>query len=249
MKLLLFAYFVIGLQVFAIAQTKTISQEEQVWIGFYNQTRLTKKWGIGTDLHLRTREHFFSGLSQSLARVGVSYYLAETARLTAGYAYSNTYFLDSIKNIPLPEHRIWQQFQWQTKCGHYNITQRLRLEERFRSNIIGGNTKIVSQDFNWRIRYIFLVERPLNKNNESNLIALIMSDEINVNFGKQILYNYFDQNRFFLGLKCKINSNDNLQVGYMNIFQQLPAGNKYRNNHVIRIFYFQNLDLRKKSSK
>ena len=36
-----------------------------------------------------------------------------------------------------------------------------------------------------------------------------------------------------------------LQVGYMNIFQQLAAGNKYRSNHVARVFYFHNLDLRK----
>jgi hypothetical protein len=37
-------------------------------------------------------------------------------------------------------------------------------------------------------------------------------------------------------------------VGYMNLFQQLGAGNKYRSINAIRLFYFQNLDLRKKGS-
>jgi hypothetical protein len=31
----------------------------------------------------------------------------------------------------------------------------------------------------------------------------------------------------------------------MNMFQQLSSGNKYRNINAIRLFYFQNLDLRK----
>ena len=31
----------------------------------------------------------------------------------------------------------------------------------------------------------------------------------------------------------------------MNLFQQLAAGNRYRSNHVARLFYFHNLDLRK----
>jgi hypothetical protein len=32
----------------------------------------------------------------------------------------------------------------------------------------------------------------------------------------------------------------------MNLFQQLPAGNKFRNMHAIRLFYFQNLDWSRK---
>jgi hypothetical protein len=31
----------------------------------------------------------------------------------------------------------------------------------------------------------------------------------------------------------------------MNIFQQLSAGNRYRSNHVARLFYFHNIDLRR----
>jgi hypothetical protein len=60
------------------------------------------------------------------------------------------------------------------------------------------------------------------------------------------VYNYFDQNRFFVGLKFNTSAHDNLQLGYMNLFQQLAAGNQFRNMHVFRLFYFQNLDLRRK---
>jgi hypothetical protein len=62
--------------------------------------------------------------------------------------------------------------------------------------------------------------------------------------GKQIVYNYFDQNRLFAGLAYNVNATANIQLGYMNVFQQLPAGNRYRSLHVARIFYFHNIDLR-----
>lgn len=32
-------------------------------------------------------------------------------------------------------------------------------------------------------------------------------------FGKEIVYNYFDRNRFFAGFKANINKHDNLQFG------------------------------------
>jgi hypothetical protein len=66
-----------------------------------------------------------------------------------------------------------------------------------------------------------------------------------VNFGKNIVYNHFDQNRFFAGLAYQINPYAQLQGGYMNLYQQLPVGNQFRNQHTIRIFYFHNFDLRK----
>ena len=37
----------------------------------------------------------------------------------------------------------------------------------------------------------------------------------------------------------------NVQFGYMNLFQQLPAGNQFKNIHAARVFYFHNLDFRK----
>ena len=74
--------------------------------------------------------------------------------------------------------------------------------------------------------------------------SFIVNDEVHINAGKEITYNYFDQNRFFTGFAYHLNAHDNIQVGYMNMFQQLAAGNRYRMIHVARLFYFHNLDLR-----
>jgi len=102
-------------------------------------------------------------------------------------------------------------------------------------------------NFNFRLRYNFWYEIPFVKNGtEPRSWSFITNEEIHVNFGKQIINNYFDQNRFFVGFKYQTAANSNFQFGYMNVFQQLPAGNRYRNFNVARVFFFQNLDLRKK---
>ena len=77
-------------------------------------------------------------------------------------------------------------------------------------------------------------------------LSAVISDELYINFGKNIVNNYFDQNRVFLGAGYMVNRNDNLVVGYMNIFQQQPTGNQYKQLNVIRLSYFGNFDFRKK---
>ena len=42
------------------AQTKQTESVQQVWFGYFNQTRFSNKWGTWTDLHLRTKEDFVS---------------------------------------------------------------------------------------------------------------------------------------------------------------------------------------------
>ncbi len=75
---------------------------------------------------------------------------------------------------------------------------------------------------------------------------LFANNEVMINFGKEIVNNYFDQNRVFVGLGYQFTTHLNAQLGYMYIFQQLPVGNKYLNVNAIRLFVFHNLDLRKK---
>ncbi|MES2431042.1 MAG: DUF2490 domain-containing protein [Bacteroidota bacterium] len=229
------------------AQTKTVTSDNQVWLGYLNQTRLTDKWGIWTDLHLRTKEDFFTNFSQSIARVGLTYYLNDDAKLTAGYAYVTAYPADGHKNIVQPEHRPWQQIQWHNKYPKLRLMQWFRIEEKFKRKILNDDELADGYNFNFKLRYNFFAQVPLSKKRfQPNTLSFVANNEIHANFGKKIVYNYFDQNRFFLGFAYHINKHDNIQFGYMNLFQQLPAGDKYKSNNVARVFYFHNLDIRKK---
>ena len=114
------------------AQTKHTEYFQQVWLGYFNQTRFSNKFGMWTDLHLRTKDNFFEELSQTIVRAGLTYYLNNDAKLTAGYAYVTHYPADNHENVSQPEHRPWQQLQWHTRYPKLKLMQWFRLEERWR---------------------------------------------------------------------------------------------------------------------
>ena len=228
------------------AQTKATSTESQIWTAYFNQTRFSKHWGLWTDLHLRTKENFATNFSTGIVRLGLTYYISDNTRLTAGYAFVNHFPSDNHKQISQPEHRPWQQIQWMTRYSKLRTSQSIRLEERYRRKIASDDQLGEGYQFNYRLRYNFLVSVPLSKQAfQPKSLAFVVNDEVHLNFGKEIVYNYFDQNRLFLGLSYQTNKTDNLQFGYMHFFQQQAAGNRYRVINALRVFYFHNLDLRK----
>jgi hypothetical protein len=229
----------------ALAQNKTTTSVQQVWTGYFNQSRLSNKWGLWAEAQLRTKEDFFTGFSQGILRGGLTYYFNDATKLTVGDAYINHFPSDNHKNVSQPEHRPWQQLQWHTVYPKVRTMQWLRLEERFRRKIANDSTLGQGNNFNFRVRYNFLLQVPLTKSKiKKGDFSFIVNDEVHVNFGKQILNNTFDQNRFFVGLAYHVNNHDNLQFGYMNIWQQLGGTGNYRSLHAPRVFYFHNIDWR-----
>lgn len=225
---------------------KTVSTEEQAWFAFLNQTRLSNKWGIWFDAHLRLKDDFIGDLSQGIVRIGPTYYVTDDVRLTAAYAYVHNFPAPGHANIGLPEHRPWQQVQWFTKGPKARLMQWVRLEERFRRKTFTDDELGEGYNFSWRIRYNFAFFVPITKKKfEPGGLQFLVNDELMVNFGKNIVYNHFDQNRLFLGLVYQVNKHAQLQAGYMNLYQQLPVGNTFRNQHTVRVFYAHNFDLRK----
>jgi hypothetical protein len=217
---LLFCFWTSG-GLFAQAQKQT-EQVEQIWIGYFNQTRLSKRWGAWLDVQLRTKDHFTDSLSQFLFRPGVTYYIDDKTKLTLGYAFIN--------HFPADNHRKLRTMQW------------FRLEERFRRKVKDADELAEGYNFNFRIRYNFLIQGPITrKMYDKGALNWVFNDELHINFGKEIVYNYFDQNRLFLGFNYYLTKNNTLQFGYMNLFQQLSSGNKYKSIHTARIFFFHNL--------
>lgn len=226
------------------SQQKTFKTSEQTWFGYFNQTRFTKHSGLWLDLHLRLTDDFFNQKNLSIIRAGYTYYLSDQVRLTAGYGYITQYALvDGQPNVP--EHRPWQQIQWFDKKKGFSMMQAFRVEQRYRTKVVGGELTD-DYNFNWRFRYNFALTFPLRGHTVAPKSPfLFFNDEIHINAGKNIVNNYFDQNRLFLGLGYQFTTLINAQLGYLYVFQQLPEGNTYANIHAIRLFVFHNLDFRK----
>jgi hypothetical protein len=182
-------------------------------------------------------------------RAGLTYYLNNDLKLTNGYAFTNHFPEQGHANISRPEHRIWQQLQFHQKINKVRAMAWLRLEERFRHKIKNDNELADGYRFDLRLRCNFLVNIPLSKKGIApKTFSGIITDEIFFNFRNPNNPTYFpfDQNRFFVGLSYNINAHSNFQFGYMNVYQQLVEDIKFRNIDSIRLFFFQNIDLRKK---
>ncbi|HKG68185.1 MAG TPA: hypothetical protein VKA92_04915 [Segetibacter sp.] len=48
--------------------TKSTDDVRQIWFGYFNQARLSDRWGLWGDCHLRTKEDFTDNLSQLIIR-------------------------------------------------------------------------------------------------------------------------------------------------------------------------------------
>ena len=246
-NLFLLIFLLSTLSIFSQTTRQTV-EEEQLWTGYFNQTRLTDKWGFWTDVHYRATEHFIQEPSKGIFRVGLTYYLNDDMKLTNGYAFINHFPEEGHANISQSEHRLWQQLQYHSRFGATRTMNWFRLEERFRHNIKNDNELADGYRFDLRLRSNFLLNIPLSKKGIApKTFSAILNDEIFVNFpnSKNTTYLPFDQNRFFVGLAYNLDSHSNIQFGYMNVFQQLSVGTKFKNIDAIRIFFFQNFDVRK----
>jgi hypothetical protein len=238
---------VVGTKMFA--QQKQTTHIRQVWFGYVGQARLNERWGLWLDLHLRTKEDFVNDLSTSIIRQGISYFASDRLRFTVGYAYVNYFPADDHSGVSQPEHRPWQQVYWSIPGKRSRVVNTIRLEERYKRKIKNTNELGDGYNFNFRARYNTMLTLPLSRNAFApHTLSVSMNNELMVNFGKQIVNNYFDQNRLLLGFAYHVNAKDYLQFGYMNLFQQLPAGNRYKMFHVARAYFYHNIDLRSKKN-
>lgn len=223
--------------------SKTITKDNQIWLSYSSQIRTSAKWGLWLDLSYRRKEDFISQPFQAVVRPGVTYFLNDDFRLSAGYAYFNHYPAGA-REISQPEHRIWQQLQWSQKLRLFSLRHAIRLEQRFRRKYLDNEHLATDYNYNNRIRYNFTFLVPLNKREiTEKTVFLSLNDEILVNFGKQIVYNYFDQNRLGVGLGYQADKSIMVQIGYMNVFQQLASGSSFQQNHVLRMILSYNFHL------
>lgn len=227
---------------FAQAPTKKINEQSQGWISINSSIRLHKKIGVIADLHAR-RNHFMADPGFYFARIGINYWLKQNMTAVVGYGH-----LWAAPSRPgwhhfANEHRVYQQIQLSTKLGKTSMLNRLRNEQRWQEKIV--NDKFIHEyKFTNRIRYLLSVTIPVFK--QPNYPALVISDELAIQFGKEVVYNTFEQNRAFIGIKQPLSKTLSFDFGYMLVYQQKASGYQYDKNHTFRLFFYYNTDWRKK---
>ena len=216
----------------------TTEHTNMLWAGYYNTVRFNKTWSLFSDAQLRTRD-WTDKWSQLLVRSGVSYTFNEHIAVTGGLAFfKNAQYADKqllLKN----EWRPWQEFSYQFKLHKITLIQRLRTEQRFIQLVI-NNAKSKRYEYVFRLRYRFDLQFPLQKNN----LKLTTGNEILVNPGFMNNARFFDQNRTYAGMNCKLHSNTTLQFQFIKIFQWRNNTSVLEDQNVFRVNILQQFNFK-----
>jgi hypothetical protein len=227
---------------FLRAQTTT---SQETWLDYLNQNRYSDRWGSWLDLQLKLNDGYIHAKNAGEYTAGASYFAKKNFKYTAAFtlvdAYANTSHLNHTKEL-----RPWAMIQLNTSNSYSKWIQWLRVEERFKETVVN---KLASGSFDesTRVRYYLLAQFPLSKHQyQKGSVSFVTSEELYLNFGKNIVYNTFDQNRLFLGFYYFLNKDNILQLGYTKMYQKLNAPDKYVNSDVLRVSVFNTIDFHKK---
>lgn len=218
------------------------------WIMLVGNMQINSKWSMLTEGQIR-RSNLGMEDMQNFIRFGLNRNFNPNLSFTGlGYLYAMTFpYGDFPVTYVFPEHRIWQQLVIKTKINSTEFSNRIRLEQRF----IGKPSTTAGKEFDWvyknRIRFQTKFNIPLTKSGIVNgKPYLAVSDELFVSFGKNVKFNNFDQNRFYLAIGMPTEKLGRFEVGYLN--QNLLHGNgvELENNHTIQLGWYPNYSIKKK---
>lgn len=243
MKHFLFAVFFTCVSISSFAQrTKEVQNQNHFWWSINSTVKVFKQWSVIGDLHIR-RTNYLKNNNFYYTQIGAAY--AINKNLSVSFAGGHMWLANRTATTELfvNENRLVQQIQLNQPLGKVLLSQRFRLEERWIQKVV-NNQLTDSYRYTTRYRYQLGLTIPLSKNRYVPTIAL--SDELMLQTGKDIVYNNFDQNRLFAGIKQQITPSLAVDFGYMRVFQQRLSGYQYNRNHTIRLFFHWQPDLRKK---
>jgi hypothetical protein len=226
----------------ALLAQKKVVYEQQIWAGYNANIKFNNRWGIWLDGEIHTNDNYFNNFSQFTFRFAGTYFFKNNNKITAGYGFSDYLPGEGHTNISIPEHFIWQQFQFFNNTSKYKLMQWIRTEEKWKENVLNDSTAANNYTNSYKLRYNIFYTLPLCKTGFApKLLSLALGDEIYLYYSPTLSNHVFDQNRLFIGLSYAINQHDNFVFGYLNIQQQNATATQIKISSIIKATLFLNL--------
>ncbi len=202
-----------------------------LWLTLNSSFRFQRNWGILADISHR-RSDLARENDLSLIRFAGAYWIKPNLFVAAGYAHLWSSLNVGTQSVDLDENRLHQQVNLVLKWKKNFLTQRVRLEERWREGSLNGRP---SGKFGYTTRYRYLLglRRPLGNAKKSP--SLVFADEIMLHSGPAVDHGIFEQNRIFGGLNLRFSEKLSLETGYMYTWQKALNGFTYSSIHTIRV--------------
>lgn len=225
---------------------KEINDQVQFWTSINSTWRFTDHWGAMGDFHIR-RDDFIKDPNFYFLRAGGVYWFNDKISAAGGLGalWLAQEAIDGGFDYAL-EKRIYQQILWRSINGRAKFLQRIRNEQRWHE-VLDPDGSVNRVRFSNRVRFLFSASIRVFEDEKKP--RLVIADEVLFHFGNEIVYNTFDQNRFFIGINHRLNKDWTFDFGYMPVLQQKYSGYQYNLNHTIRLFFYLSPDLRKKKDE
>lgn len=230
---------------------KQIANKGQYWARYYGKYKFSPNWGVNLEIDDR---RFFKDNRQAnwvLPRVTINRKLGEGWDVGLGFTYYNSSNpADPSKPIAVtvPELRPHQELNYTQKIKKLSISQRFRIEERWTHNATTSELT-AGYSFKGRFRYQLQLNYLLiNPMDDVGALSVKTSDEIMLNLGRSIVQNIFDQNRAYVGLNYGLIKNFQVELGYMDYFQERSSGTQYYHYKIARLTIYHTINFYKKHS-
>jgi hypothetical protein len=170
------------------------------------------------------------GWQQLLLRPALNFQLNKQVMLTAGYAFVDTHRYGSFPvREKFPEHRLYQQAQVTQRWKGIDWQNRFRLEQR--------HLRGFAQRYENRVRYMLRANVALGK----SAYYAGAYNEIFYNWGRDVAFNVFDQNRAYVALGRNLKRQTRVEFGFLEQTVQQRNGRVFEHNHTLQVAVFSRM--------
>lgn len=229
----------------SVSPEKSMENTTGLWLGTYTKYKISDNWFYYGEYHYRRRNQFIKDMAQIYLRFGATYRHSDEFEITGGIVtpiyWAPNQDAPNIDKVVM-QYRFWEQFLFVQHLERSKIYHQLRFEQRWARKYTVGS----SFNLTHRFRYKFSTYIPLNNHYLTpGTYFASLYDEIFIQAGPSVTYNYLEDNRLFMGLGYVVNENIQLQAGYMWTFRHAGSPYKYEHRHIPRISFYHSLDLSK----
>lgn len=232
LKILLLFGLLLTVPVLKSTAQKDITTQHLFWARYFLKLNVSSAYQARQELEERVywfpwRQHQFMSRTHLIRKIGKGW--------KGGIGF--TYFLQSLPHDPeVADFYTNTELRPQLELSYkQDISDKIAIEHRYWSEFRFFEEDNGAFDYgNTRIRYrLQLKYSPLSK------VTLRAFDEIFLNFGKKIVQNVFDQNRYGVSVQYMIVERFGFELGYFNWFQQRPSGVDFFKRHIVRLTIHQ----------
>ncbi|MDT0556187.1 DUF2490 domain-containing protein [Patiriisocius hiemis] len=199
------------------------------WNTITVKANLNEKLFLKTEFNFR-RTNFLQDWEQIVLRPSIQYKLDDALTAAVGYTNIQNYSYAAFSTpINTRENNLWQQLFLKQDVKYFDISHRIRFEERFQEQVgsVDNLSAISGTDYSGRLRYRFIVTVPILIQQDISVVAY---DEVFLDFEKGLQPKNLNQNWIFIGFRFRESEHITITSGYHNI--NISRDNFTITNHV-----------------